>query len=846
MMISINPKDYQKKAFEDLTSFCKLLREQTEQPKIAWEQFWESKGLTPQSKYYHSRRTTEKDQQEIPNVCFHIPTGGGKTIMACEALRIIKHVYQRERTGLVLWLVPSDTIYKQTVNAFRDLQSPERGLLREAGLNRVRILEYRDKKRESFSRADVENYLCILPMTIQSFNAKNKRKIRQATGQFLDFFPSDYNVKDHEDYLKKTSNLEQCELMDIPTYASQHYQFVKPTLENVFRQCRPVVILDEAHRAGAQSTREISTLKKAMYYIRSYNPSFIMEITATPKAESNLLVQASGLDLLNEHMIKLPINVENISTYEWQKVVDLAVNKQKELERLARKQEGETGIYVRPIVLISAERTSQNTEQEKDPKYIHIEEVKRYLIQELKIPETHIKKQTAEEKELDGIDLMSRCDVRFILTRSALREGWNCPFAYILCSVDRATNSNTALTQLVGRVLRQPYAKAFKELALNESYVFALGKDVEKTYESIKEGLESEGFSGDFINAKTDDGKVLQEDKGQLKITRNPKFKEEQVFLPYLTYQHEDGSVVAFSWEQHLLPQIDYSKIKLTPSEVSLNHTKDTSTSYLINMNQDNKIENQQLRIPQPLEYSRLDVLYILSKFKKVIPNAWVAYQVVSPVLDSIQNARDSFGRCEEYREEAEKQIYLQCETLFKKMVKDNKIQFNLKADLIKEDLVWQPLDYFLPKGEELYKESGQPIEKALYLPVMKEFIGNKDEKKVAWSLDDANAVVWWHRIIEKKRNQYKIKGWERRNIYPDFLVKAQNNPNGESTYFLYETKGRQLENNEDTQYKESLLQLLQENYKVVGQFSTTKNLNAKIVMHSQHQKTLEADLANL
>ena len=47
------------------------------------------------------------------------------------------------------------------------------------------------------------------------------------------------------------------------------------------------------------------------------------------------------------------------------------------------------------------------------------------------------------------------CPVRFIITVQKLREGWDCPFAYVLCSL-RETRSATAIEQIVGRILRLP------------------------------------------------------------------------------------------------------------------------------------------------------------------------------------------------------------------------------------------------------------------------------------------------------------------------------------------------------------------------------------------------------
>jgi type III restriction enzyme len=59
--------------------------------------------------------------------------------------------------------------------------------------------------------------------------------------------------------------------------------------------------------------------------------------------------------------------------------------------------------------------------------------------------------------------------VDFIITVEALKEGWDCPFAYVLCSVANI-GSATDIEQLLGRVLRMPYAETRTQEALNRAY----------------------------------------------------------------------------------------------------------------------------------------------------------------------------------------------------------------------------------------------------------------------------------------------------------------------------------------------------------------------------------------
>src|SRR5262249_9361447 len=88
------------------------------------------------------------------------------------------------------------------------------------------------------------------------------------------------------------------------------------------------------------------------------------------------------------------------------------------------------------------------------------------------------------------------CAVEWIITKGALQEGWDCPFAYTLVSLNN-TASQQSMTQLVGRVLRQPYQAQTPYPELNESYVFCLRKRAADIAREVKKALEKEGYEGD-------------------------------------------------------------------------------------------------------------------------------------------------------------------------------------------------------------------------------------------------------------------------------------------------------------------------------------------------------------
>ncbi|MCJ7613118.1 MAG: DEAD/DEAH box helicase family protein, partial [Candidatus Aminicenantes bacterium] len=99
-----------------------------------------------------------------PRIVMKVPTGGGKTLLAVEAIREYQNIFARKRTGLVVWIVPSETIYSQTVQKLRDKANPLRQLLDQSSGNKTLILE----KGQRLTTHDIKENLVILFVMIQS------------------------------------------------------------------------------------------------------------------------------------------------------------------------------------------------------------------------------------------------------------------------------------------------------------------------------------------------------------------------------------------------------------------------------------------------------------------------------------------------------------------------------------------------------------------------------------------------------------------------------------------------------------------------------------------------------
>jgi type III restriction enzyme len=448
-------KSYQQKVIENLEEYLEYVQEY-KNVSLAFNKYWEDK-IGPYNPLDNTGMQPYKNN--IPNsahVCIKVPTAGGKTFIAVNALHSIFSAYDTSKTKAVIWLVPWSNLLQQTVNALSNPEHPYRQKLNALFNHKVEIYQKEDLLQGSnFNPTVVKEQLSIFVLSFASLRAKNKedRKVYQENGQLESFVPQ-YKNRKHL-------------LEDVDDTA----------LINVIRSLHPVLVVDESH--NAESDLSIDMLK-------NLNPSFILDLTATPKNNSNIVSLVPAIELKKEHMVKLPVIVYN--NHDKTEVINNALHLQRKLENLAKKQEEDGGKYIRPIVLFQAQPKTKddNTTFEK---------LKTQLLG-LGIPENQIKIKTANIDELKGIDLMDKdCEVRYIITINALKEGWDCPFAYILASL-ADKSSAVDVEQILGRVLRQPYVQKHKAFQLNLSYVLTASAKFNDTLQSIVEGLKASGFSG--------------------------------------------------------------------------------------------------------------------------------------------------------------------------------------------------------------------------------------------------------------------------------------------------------------------------------------------------------------
>lgn len=405
-----------------------------------------------------------KIDEQVPYVCLRVPTGGGKTIVGAHAVGVASKEYLQAENPMVLWLVPSTAILDQTLEALRNEEHPYRAVLAKDFGRNLSVLTVAEAL--ALSKPDATGGACIIVGTIQAFRREDTvgLKVYQDAGALMDHF----------------SGLEPSQLARLDAVEGSDRPVA--SLSNVLKLHRPMVIVDEAH--NARTDLSFGTLAR-------FDPSIILELTATPQLvhneargqfPSNVLFHVSAAELKAEEMIKLPIRL-NTDT-DWRSVLGQARDCRAMLEDAAKAEQEETGEYIRPIVLLQAQSRSRT-----DPHRLTIEKVYEAL-REAGVPQEQIARHGGGFSELDSLDNIAAkdCPVNYVITIQKLREGWDCPFAYVLCSVAELSSA-TAVEQILGRVLRMPKAKKKSRDALNRAYAFVTSDSFQATAETLKDGL---------------------------------------------------------------------------------------------------------------------------------------------------------------------------------------------------------------------------------------------------------------------------------------------------------------------------------------------------------------------
>ncbi|MHB8653095.1 MAG: DEAD/DEAH box helicase [Terriglobia bacterium] len=776
----------------------------------------------------------------LPVFCLKIPTGGGKTLLAVKTIDLVQSIYRQRQTGLVVWIVPTLQIYRQTIMRLKDRDDPYRQHLDIVSAGRTLILE----KTDGFGPQDVNENLAVLLLMLPSASRANKEALRmfRDSGAFDAFFPAEDDKNGHAELLERIPNLDTFSKTDA-FWGSQ----VKTSLGNTIRLLEPLIILDEGHKAYSHQAQDT---------LRNLNPCMILELSATPPHESNKLVEITGTELHQEEMIKLDLHVTNSSSTNWRDTLRAAMDRRDGLEAQARNYEANTNVYIRPICLVQAERTGK---EQRDGRLIHSEDVREYLIGQ-GVPKDAIAVKSAELDELKEFDdvggLFARdCPIRYIITKHALQEGWDCSFAYVLTILTNP-HSKTALTQLVGRILRQPYARKTHVPPLDESYVYCFQRT--KVMEEIRQGFSREGLQGM-------EGRVVQDtpdSKGEETRWIGPRsiFKRvaaEMVLPAFLMRDGKDWRLV--SYEGDILSRVPWQEADVTPLyklKLSLETRRDVEMR--AGLNEDvNGLLNQTRESLKGNGDLKIDYAYAAAHLLDTVPNPWIGYEFVERVFGELLRRRKGEEKVvannlvfilEELRKRLEAERDRLAEQVFNRLLDEDKMRFMV----VLHDLGMNrpPKKIVVPKSVvKATRLDGNQFVLNLYDPVPLDEL-NSLEHKVASFLDEQSQLYFWYRNIPHRG--YYVQGWQKSRIFADFIFTTRDGVGPKKDYrkvFVLETKGLHLKN-ENTEYKKSVFALCNEHAKrktwnEISPSMRDKQISFEVVFQNEWEKRLNEMLSD-
>ena len=801
-------KGYQRQVIKDLKDYLDCVDE-TDDLQKSWQNYWQEKNLKPVQQY-------QEEIKHVPHICMKVPTGGGKTFLACASLKPIYRKLLRENPKMVVWLVPSESILTQTTAALSNPEHPYRRKIEEDFGGKVSVYSKEMLlQAQDFSVSSVLENLSICVMSYASLRIDSRKQdVRKV-------FQENSALKLFAEYFHNPDFL----LAETPESA----------LINILREISPLVVVDESHNAKSDLSIEM---------LKNLNPSFILELTATPKTTSNIISYVNARDLKMENMVKLPVVIFKKDTR--QKVITDAISMRNQIEFQAVENEKRGGKYIRPIILFQAQPKGKADNAT-------FEEIKKILVK-MGIPPKEIAIKTSNVNELDGVNLMSkRCPIRYIITVNALKEGWDCPFAYILASL-ASRSSATDVEQIVGRILRQPYAENLSTPLLNIAYVFSCNKNFQDTVDKIVDGMKLAGFTKDECRTapveetETESETVAQEDL----ILENETATDENFSdINVEAAQKEISANVTNDDVQKATEQAKtYENIFAEMPKVEV---KDNIPQFKMRETFRESVDG--LKIPQFFreitaslfgnEYVFLEREHLSEKFNLDKQNADVSF-ALSPndmVKVDIEDSGDALPkykiisgkereRLVNYFESLpSKNKINQCTNTIAKIVSDNTgLQFNNVKNYVKRiigdmddgelaaisrqypfyaariqqkitallndyrkenfrrwldtgEIICQK-SYALPQIINLQK-SIDSIPKSLYTA---EGTMNNFERRMINELVNFQNVKWWHRIIERK--DFRLNGFI--NHYPDFLVMLES-----GKIILVETKGDYLTNDD-------------------------------------------------
>jgi type III restriction enzyme len=577
---------------------------------------------------------------------------------------------------------------------------------------------------------------------------------------------------------------------------------IKTSLGNAIRVSRPFIIIDEIHKVFSETAQNT---------INNLNPEMVLGLTATPRPDMNVLVTITGLELKEEDMVKLDMHIKEPSSRnenDWKTILKEIKAHRDKLEKKAIEFHRSSGIYIRPMALIQVEATGKD---QRGKGRVHSLDVQEYLAG-LNINADEIAIKTSSQNDIEDVNLFSPdCPVRFLITKEALREGWDCSFAYILGIIPNV-NSDTGITQLVGRILRQPNARKTGIKELDESYVYYCKGGTQEMLNGVEAGFRNEGLE-DLVNA------VKMKGNEAVNRVKTAKIRKEflktdysgGLYLPVWLVSNNGKGKRRFSYELDIKSSVDLrswnpSQVQIENIASSLSDENRERKGYIVTLDSSSRARPIEEKAGY-LEESGINPEYLTRRYSEVIENSFLARQCASRHIELLKSklGNEIFGR----------HFSFISSTLFAFLMAENKRQEeDTFLSLIKDDKLilavsdTPELGFKVPATDSITVSRITCTWKYYLFNEIDLTAMNSLEQKVGDILDKQSKILWWFRNKVSKQ-WYSIQGWQKHKIHPDFVA-AKKLENGKlELVYIIESKGEQLLGNPDTEYKKKVLDLM-------------------------------------
>ena len=235
-----------------------------------------------------------------------------------------------------------------------------------------------------------------------------------------------------------------------------------------------IVVIDEEHLFWSKSA------DKSAKVLQKINPKIEIRISATPKTGSDHIVTVNREEVIAEEMIKkqVVLNPDISKGYNNENelnihLIECALKKRRALAEAYKRE----GTNINPLLLIQLPNDTSESMTTEDSAIADL--VKNYLRTIHGITTDNQKLAiwlSGEKVNLEGLEQPDNM-TEVLLFKQAIALGWDCPRAAVLL-IFRKLESNQFTVQTVGRILRMPEQKFYKNDLLNVGYVYTdISKD---------------------------------------------------------------------------------------------------------------------------------------------------------------------------------------------------------------------------------------------------------------------------------------------------------------------------------------------------------------------------------